>query len=167
VGWAEGPFFVCEGFPGAMESGDVLHEVIEPVVSQMGCELWGIEHVVHGRRSRLTVFIEHEDGINVDACARVSRQLSRVLDVEDPVPGEYTLEVSSPGLDRRLFKRSQFEAYAGSQIRINLKRNWEGRRKFKGLLCGVEDDDIVVRSGDQEYLFPISEIEHARIVPAV
>ncbi len=143
-----------------------LEALIKPVVVSLGCELWGVEHLSPGEGGRLIVYIEKEEGVDVDDCARVSRQLSHVLDVEDPVDGKYTLEVSSPGLDRRLYTLSQFESWAGSQIRVRLRTPYEGQRKFSGVLCGVEDEDVVLRDGDEELLLPFIEIERAQVVPS-
>lgn len=114
----------------------------------------------------LKVYIDSEDGVDVDDCARVSRQLSALLDVEDPIKGQYTLEVSSPGMDRRLFTLEQFRAFEGTNVKLSLKTPWQGRRRFTGTLCGIEDDDIVVRSGDEEFLFPFEQIDQANIVPS-
>lgn len=142
-----------------------LRSLIEPVVEGLGLELWGIEYLAHGKRAQLKVYIEKEAGVDVDDCARVSRQISAVMDVEDPIEAQYTLEVSSPGLDRRLFTLPQFEAFEGEQVRISLKSPYEGRRRFKGQLCGIEDDEVVVRSGDEEYLFPFDQIDRANLIP--
>ena len=159
---------------GARQTLDVgspksLEALIEPVVQSMDCELWGVEYVRGGQQTggaRLVVYIEKDAGVDVDDCARVSRQLSYVLDVEDPLDGNYTLEVSSPGLDRKLFRRAHYETCAGEQVSITLTHPFEGRRRFKGTLCGVEDEDVVLRSGDEELLLPITEIERAQVVPS-
>ncbi len=143
-----------------------LQALIEPVVEGLGCELWGIEYFAHGKTGKLKVFIDSDKGIEVDDCARVSRQLSAVLDVEDPIKGKYTLEVSSPGMDRRLFTREQFEAWKGADVKVSLRTPYEGRKRFKGLLCGIEEDDVVVRSGDEEYLFPLEDIDRANVIPS-
>lgn len=144
----------------------ILQALIEPVVEGLGYKLWGIEHLAQGRHSALKVYIDAEEGINVEDCARVSRQVSSLLDVEDPIGGQYMLEVSSPGLDRRLFTRAQYEAYVGARIRVSLKRPYEGRRRFTGLLAGLEGDDVVVRvSSDEECLFPLTFVERANIIP--
>ena len=143
-----------------------LNALVGPVVEGLGFELWGLEYLVHGRRGHLKVYIDSPDGVDVDDCAAVSRQLSAMFDVEDPIQVQYTLEVSSPGMDRRLFTREQFRAYAGEQVKVALKTPYQGRRRFTGLLCGFEDDDVVVRSGDEEFLFPFEEIERANVIPA-
>lgn len=142
-----------------------LRSLIEPVVTGLGCELWGIEYVKHGRSASLKVFIETPDGVDVEDCARVSRQLSSMLDVEDPVKGEYDLEVSSPGLDRRLFTKEQFEAFVGVKVSVRLYRQYEGRKRYTGLLRGVENDEVVIRVDDEEYLLPLEQIEKANVVP--
>lgn len=142
-----------------------LEALIEPVVRSMECELWGLEYVGVGRNARLVVYIEKEAGVDVDDCARVSRQLSHVLDVEEPLKGKYTLEVSSPGVDRKLFRPEHYQVCAGEQVTVQLIRPFEDRRKFKGLLVGLEGEDVVLRSGDEEFLLPFTEIERAQVVP--
>jgi ribosome maturation factor RimP len=114
----------------------------------------------------LRVFIDGPDGVTVENCADVSRQLSGVLDVEDPISSEYTLEVSSPGMDRPLFTLDQFARYKGYKVALKLNLAYEGRRKFSGILNGTtEDDEVLVVVDQEEYCFPIENIEQARIVP--
>lgn len=144
-----------------------IQQMLEPTVEAMGFELWGIEYLAQGKYSLLRVYIDAENGISVDDCAAVSEQVSGVLDVEDPITGEYTLEVSSPGLDRLLFKPEQYLAYVGEMVELRLRTAFEGRRKFKGLLKGIEGEDIVVQVDDHEYLLPHSTIEKARVQPRV
>lgn len=142
-----------------------LNALIEPVVTGMGFELWGIEHLSQGKHSRLVVYIDSPDGITVDDCADVSRQISGILDVEDPIPGQYQLEVSSPGMDRPLFTLEQFARYQGHVVALRLRSPFDGRRKFKGLLAGVENDEVLLQLDGEEYCFPIDTIDQARIVP--
>jgi ribosome maturation factor RimP len=142
-----------------------LRALIQPVVEGLGFDLWGLEYLNQGKHSALKIYIEAEKGIDVDDCAAVSRQVSSLLDVEDPLKGNYTLEVSSPGLDRRLFELSQFDQFKGSQVKVNLRQPFEGKRKFKGLLCGVEDDDVVIRHGEEEILVPLADIDRAQVIP--
>ena len=144
---------------------DKLNDLIRPVVEGLGCELWGIENLSMGRHSTLKIYIDSPRGIDIEDCARISRQVSSLLDVEDPVAGEYTLEVSSPGLDRRLFQLEQYPAFVGSDIQVRLKRPFDGRRKFSGQLRGVEGDEVVIGIDDEEIIFPYEEIERANIVP--
>ncbi|RDE18107.1 ribosome maturation factor RimP [Motiliproteus coralliicola] len=142
-----------------------LNALIEPVVTGLGYQLWGIDFASQGRHSVLRIFIDAEAGISVDDCAAVSRQVSGVMDVEDPISTEYTLEVSSPGMDRPLFTLEQFAQYVGHQVQVRLRSPYEGRRKFSGLLKGVEDEDVVVEVDQHEYLLPIDSIDKANVVP--
>ena len=114
-----------------------------------------------------TKFAGHQFRVGSDDCATVSEQVSGVLDVEDPIPGEYTLEVSSPGMDRLLFKLEQYLAYAGEVVDLRLRSAFEGRRKFRGVLKGVEGEDVVVHVDDHEYLLPHSAVEKARVQPRI
>lgn len=143
----------------------LLQELIEPSVTALGFELWGIEYLAQGAHSVLRIYIDSEEGITVDDCAKVSHQVSGVLDVEEPISGHYNLEVSSPGMDRPLFTLEQFAAWAGHQVQIRLRVPFEGRRKFKGLLNGVEGDDVLLVVDKEEYLLPIDSIDRANIVP--
>lgn len=142
-----------------------LQLLIEPVVKGLGCDLWGVEYLPQGKYSILRVYIDSPDGVDVQDCERISRQISSVLDVEDPLHGKYTLEVSSPGMDRRLFTLEQFEQYAGANVKINLRSPYEGRRKFSGQLCGVEENEVVIRIDEDEYLLPFEGIDRASIIP--
>lgn len=142
-----------------------LQALLAPVVEALGYQCWGVEFISQGRHSLLRVYIDHPDGILIDDCEKVSRQISGVLDVEDPVSGEYTLEVSSPGMDRPLFTLEQFAAHVGAQVKIRLRSPYEGRRNFQGVLRGVEEQDVVVQVDNHEYLLPIESIDKANIIP--
>lgn len=142
-----------------------LEVLLEPVVTALGCELWGLEYLAQGKKSLLRLYIEKEGGVQVDDCERVSRQVSATLDVEDPIQGEYTLEVSSPGMDRPLLNLDHFQRFVGENVTIRLRVAFEGRRKFNGLLKGVEDDEIVLEIDNEEYLLPFELIDKANIVP--
>ncbi|MCY1299677.1 Ribosome maturation factor RimP [compost metagenome] len=139
--------------------------MLAPVVEALGYQCWGIEFLSQGRHSLLRIYIDHENGILIDDCEKVSRQISGVLDVEDPISSEYTLEVSSPGMDRPLFTLEQFAAHAGELVKIKLRSPFEGRRNFQGLLRGVEEQDVVVLIEDREFLLPIELIDKANIIP--
>jgi ribosome maturation factor RimP len=142
-----------------------LQELIEPVVTALGLELWGLDFHSAGRNSTLRIYIDGLNGVSVDDCARVSHQVSGILDVEDPIPEQYMLEVSSPGMDRPLYTLEQFQAYAGHQVQLRLRVPFEGRRKFKGLLNGVEGDEVLLVVDDEEYLLPIDYIDRANVIP--
>ena len=144
-----------------------LRSLIEPVVTGMGFELWGVEYLTQGRYSVLKIFIDSENGIDVDDCASVSRQVGSLLDVEEPLRGQYTLEVSSPGMDRRLFTFEQFDLMKGFQVKLKLNKPFDGKKRFTGLLVGTEDNEVVLRVGEEETLFPYEMIDRANVVPEI
>ncbi|WP_151671846.1 ribosome maturation factor RimP [Nitrincola schmidtii] len=142
-----------------------LEELIKPAVDSLGLELWGIEFQSAGKRSTLRIYIDGPEGVTVDDCARVSHQVSGILDVEDPITEQYLLEVSSPGMDRPLYHLAQYQAYVGHVLEVKLRVPFEGRRRFKGILNGLEGDEILLVVDDNEYLLPIDYIDRARLVP--
>ena len=142
-----------------------LTEMLQPAVEALEFELLGVEFIRAGNHLTLRVYIDHENGISVDNCADVSHQVSAILDVEDPIATEYALEVSSPGLDRPIFTLEQFESIVGEFVDIKLRYAFEGRRKFKGKLVGIEDgEDIVIHVDNHEYLLPIDSIDKANLI---
>ena len=142
-----------------------LFGLIEPTVTSLGFELVGV--LWRGGRSRglLRIYIDHEEGVTVDDCARVSHRVNGLLDVEDPVPGEYDLEVSSPGADRPLFVERDFARFAGAGLKVTLHRPVEGRRRFTGTLGGYRGGVVLIDEHGAERRFAISEIDSARLVP--
>lgn len=144
-----------------------LQVLLQPVVESLGCRIWGIEYEGLGRRSVLRVFIDSEAGITVEDCANVSHQISAVLDVEDPIGTSYTLEVSSPGLDRILFALAQYAESVGERVDVRLRFPAGGRRRYVGFLNSVDEEGIVVSVDDEEAPVSVrfSEIAKTRIVP--
>jgi ribosome maturation factor RimP len=142
-----------------------IQELLNATVEALGFSIWGLEYLSQGRHSVLRLYIDGEHGVNVDDCAQISRQVSSILDVEDPISGEYTLEVSSPGLDRILFQLEQFPAYVGEWIDIRLRVPFEGRRTFKGTLKDIEGEDLVVQVEEEEFLLPHSSVDRAQVKP--
>ncbi len=138
--------------------------MLRPAVEEVGKELLGCEFISAGNHSVLRLFIDHENGIEVDDCAEVSRQVGAILDVEDPISSEYNLEVSSPGLDRPLFEMSQFQAVIGETINVKLSIPLNGRRKFKGKLQTIENDTLVVLLDGEEYELIFSNVDKANLV---
>ena len=143
---------------------DAITSIVEPVLRAMGLQLWGVEYISQGRHTLLRVFIDKAEGINVEDCAEASRQISSILDVEDPIASEYTLEVSSPGLERQLFTPEQYGKYTGSTLKMRLRENLAGRRNFSGVLKALANDEVVLVCGDDEFTFPFEQIEKANIV---
>ncbi len=143
-----------------------LYGLIEPTVSSLGFELVGVQWRDDGRpRSLIRVYIDHDEGVTVDDCARVSHRVNGLLDVEDPMPGEYDLEVSSPGADRPLFVERDFVRHAGADMKVTLRSPFAGRRRFTGTLGGYADGVVLVDEQGMRHRFAISEIESARLVP--
>ncbi len=148
-----------------MQSDTKLLALIEPVVKALGFELWGQEMVVNGRHKTLRIYIDSDKGVELADCEKVSRQISSVFDVEEPISGMYTLEVSSPGLDRPLYNAEQFARYLGHLVQVKLLHSFEGRRNYKGTLSKVENDEVSLVVDKHEYVLPIETIERAKIVP--
>ncbi len=147
---------------------DPLHigDMIEPGIRSLGYELVGVEFQTGSKGgSLLRVYIDSTQGISAEDCQKVSYQVSGVLEVEDPIPGHYTLEVSSPGLDRLLFRPEDFERFAGQQVKLKVAYPIEGQRKFKGLLLGMQDRNVVIKQDDMEISLPFDQVEQARLVP--
>jgi ribosome maturation factor RimP len=142
-----------------------LIDLIEPIVEGLGYECVGIEYSPHPLHGMLRIYIDSENGILVDDCTKVSHQLSGMLDVEDPIPGEYQLEISSPGADRPFFKLSQFQNFIGSTVTINLFKPIDKRRKITGQIEAVDGDDIVLQENGQTYKVPFQAMSKARLVP--
>ena len=133
------------------------------MIRSLGFDCVHVEYQAAGKHSALRVFIDGENGVTVDDCAVVSRQLGVVLDVEDIVPGAYHLEVSSPGLDRVLGSQADFEAQVGEEVRIQSKEAIDGRRRWAGKLERVEDGKIVVSVDGQAHSIPVGVIRRANV----
>ena len=131
----------------------------------MGFEFWGLEYQTQKGSALLRVYIESPDGISVDDCANVSRQLSLVLDVEDPIQSEYRLEVSSPGMTRPFYTLDQYARHIGFTVKVKLRFPFEGRRSFKGVLTAVENEELVIRGEEEEYCLPFEAVEKGSMVP--
>jgi len=142
-----------------------IEQLIEPTVDAMGYELWGIDSNGNGVHEKLCVYIDSSSGIAIDDCEAVSQQLSGLLDVDDSFGASYTLEVSSPGLDRILFKDEHFRMNIGQMLDIRMEVALDGRRRVEGRLVGVEDNELIVTVDDDEYLIPFERVRRARVVP--
>jgi ribosome maturation factor RimP len=141
-----------------------LIKLLEPEIEALGYELVALD-VRTGGRGLLRLYIDGPDGVDVNDCERVSHQVSGLLDVEDPIPGEYTLEVSSPGLDRPLRKAEHFQRFEGQKAKVRLKLPRDGRRRFKGRISNAGQDDFVLESEEGNVRIALDEIDLARLVP--
>lgn len=147
-----------------MESPQI-RSLLEPSVTALGYELVAVELVGSGADRTLRVYIDGPEGITVEDCAKVSRQASAVLDVEDPISGSYLLEVSSPGLDRPLVRVEDFQRFQGSLVKVKAREAVLGRKNFTGVLSEASADSIVVEVDGEPYELAFSNIERARLVP--
>ena len=141
-----------------------LQDLLQGSVEDLGCELWGIECQRVGRYLTVRLFIDKEGGVTVEDCADVSRQVSAVLDVEDPIADKYNLEVSSPGLDRPLFTLAQYTRYIGQEIVVHLRIPVADRRKWQGELTKIENDMITLIVDKQEQVLAFGNIQKANVV---
>jgi ribosome maturation factor RimP len=146
---------------------DQLIELLEPVVSDLGYELWELEYGARTGGGLLRVYIDSPDGISVDDCARVSRAVSEKLDAADPISSEYTLEVSSPGLDRVLRTQQHFERFAGERVKLEMSQAVNGRKRFAGQLTWVGEGAITLEVDGAEVQLPIAGIHKARVAPDI
>ncbi len=146
-------------------TGDELAKLLEPTVERLGYELADLEVRLGGKGGVVRVFIDKPDGIGLDDCEKVSLAVSAILDVEDPVPGNYDLEVSSPGLDRKLTKVEHFQRFTGETVKVSLRFPKEGRRRFRGTLVSADPENIVVEVDGESHSLALSMIDTARLVP--
>ena len=144
---------------------DELSRLLGPVVAGRGVELWELEYANRPGGGLLRLYIDSPQGITVEDCERVSRAVSSVLDESDPIPGEYTLEVSSPGLDRVLRTREHFARFEGEQVRVEMREPIAGRKRFVGQLLEVGEREITLSVDGANVSLPIDEIHRARLVP--
>ena len=143
-----------------------LGALLEPAIEALGYQFVGVEYRSGGPGGALLrVYIDNEQGITADDCERVSYQVSGLLDVNDPIPGHYTLEVSSPGLDRLLFRPEDYERFAGNLVKLRMAVPQQGRRKYQGRLLRLEDGNVVVDQDGEEVTLALDQIEQARLVP--
>lgn len=147
-------------------SQDKITQLLKPAVEGLGYELVGIEHLPMGKHTVLRIYIDSTDGITVNDCSRVSHQVSGVLEVEEPIKNAFTLEVSSPGIDRPLFNFEQFEKFVGSKVKLKLYHAIEGKRKIVGLIESINGDDINIKDAESDTTFQlqIDDIDKANII---
>ena len=147
-----------------MESTKDLSDILKPVVERMGYIYWGLRFHGHGRRSVLQVYIDHPDGITLDDCSAVSNQLSGVLDVEDVIGQSYTLEVSSPGVERPLLNSKHYELYIGAKIKVKSYIPLDNRKNFSGQLEAANEDSITLKIEEELIDIPYSAIKQGHLL---
>ncbi len=140
-----------------------LLDLFEPEITAMGFELLGIELIKNGHISLLRVYIDKFEGVNIDDCVLVSQQLTGLLDVKDPIKGEYNLEVSSPGIDRPLFTDEQLKKHIGHIVMIKLREKYRGKRKITGVLEAVDNLEIIIKCNENNEKIPSELIDKAKL----
>jgi ribosome maturation factor RimP len=142
-----------------------LQAIIAPAVNALGYELWGCERQPQGQHSILRVYIESEQGVTVADCIRATRQINAVLNVETTLANQYTLEVSSPGLDRPLFTPEQYQRYIGQKVRVRLHVAQQERRNYAGILQSIEAGQITLMVDDTAVILLLENVEKANLMP--
>ena len=144
----------------------ILNDQLGSIVEAMGCELIGCELLPAGRKRLLRLYVDKVGGVSVEDCSSISRQVSALLDVEDPIQGEYILEVSSPGIDRPLFNLKKKKKCVGEVIKLKTRLPINGRRQFKGKLTQVVDGNlyIIVDGIEEALVIPFESVEKGNLV---
>jgi ribosome maturation factor RimP len=149
-----------------MAASDKLKALIRPVVEDLGYEFVGVEYQSNPKNRLVRIYIDREPaGIGIEDCERVSREVSALMDVEEPVSGQYTLEVSSPGIERPLFEADHFRRFAGETARVLMDVPVDGRRKFKGAIVSADEATVVLLVDGVEYELPLADIRRAELAP--
>jgi len=146
---------------------DELIRLLQPAVEALGYELVEIEYARSGGGGLVRVYIDTPRGVGLEDCERVSHAVSSVLDVEDPVPGHYRLEVSSPGLDRVLRTPEHFARFVGNRVKVQLALPIDGRRRFTGALVEAGDEGVTLEVDGSRVLLAYQQIQKARLVPTL
>lgn len=139
-------------------------DVIRPTVMALGYELWGCEYLSQGKHSLLRIYIEKETGVSLDDCQKASEQISAVLDVEDSIRSHYTVEISSPGVQRILFTQEQMKRYLGDDVKVRMREPIDGRRKFVGKLQDVQESNVIISSDTENIVLPITQIDKMNLL---
>ncbi len=142
-----------------------LTNMLEDAVAAVGFELLGVEFIRAGKHSTLRVYIDSENGVDVDDCADVSHQVSAILDIEDPINTEYNLEISSPGMDRPLFKPSHYEQVVSQTVSVKLQVPIDGRRNYKGTLLRCDEHGFEIQVDNQTFTLTYNNVMKANLVP--
>jgi ribosome maturation factor RimP len=143
-----------------------LADLVRGAAEALGYEMLGVEYLPRPKAGHLLrVYIDSDGGVGLSDCEKVSHQISGVLEVEDPVRGEYALEVSSPGLDRPLFEKVHFERFVGELARVKLNAALNGRSNYKGTILEIDGEDVVMQVEGEPVRLPFAQIASARLVP--
>jgi ribosome maturation factor RimP len=156
------PFFV----PGDnVLSVRKLNELLQPLIEELGYEFVGLEYNSNPKHALLRIYIDHESGVGIEDCEVVSRETAALLDVKDPIRSQYNLEVSSPGLDRPMFRSEHYIEFIGSPVQINTFAPLDGRRKFSGPILGADEHTVTIDQDGSEVTLEIDNIVKAKLIP--
>ena len=142
---------------------DTVWKLAQPVAEKNGCELWDVEYVTEAGTRYLRVYIDKADGVGIDDCEAVSRELDVLLDETDPIPDSYVFEVSSAGAERALKRPGDFERFMGETVEVRFFKNIDGRKSVIGTLCAYEDGDVSVRVGETTTKYEKAQIAQVRL----
>jgi ribosome maturation factor RimP len=140
-----------------------IEALIKPAIEDMGYTLWGCEYLSQGRHSLLRIYIDKADGVIITDCEKVSKQVSSILDVEDPISGNYSLEVSSPGIPRPLFHPWQYELFAGKEVYLKLAKPVDKKRKIHGIIKEILPNTLILNINDEPLEIPFPNIVKANL----
>jgi len=143
----------------------ILNELLQPLVEDLGYEFVGIEYNSNPKHSVLRIYIDKENGVDIKDCETVSRETAALLDVKDPIRNKYDLEVSSPGLDRPLFTPAHYIEFAGYEAKISLFAPQDGRRKFTGPILGADENNVRIEQDGSEVTIDFDNIAKAKLIP--
>ena len=141
-----------------------IENVLRDTIESLDCQLWGCEFLQQSRHSLLRIYIDKPQGVTIEDCERVSRQVAALLDVHDLIPGQYRLEISSPGVPRPLFYLSQYAQYVGQSVYLKLNRVVDGTRKVQGVILAVQPDSVTLSGDDKEQTILFSNIVKASLL---
>lgn len=141
-----------------------IQQLLEPLITELGYELWGCEYLSQGRHSLLRIYIDKETGINISDCELVSKRVGAILDVSDPIKSNYSLEISSPGIPRPLFFRSHYQRYVGNEVQCKLHKPINNSRKLIGTILSVQEDSVTLKTDEIEHVLQFSQIVKANLI---
>ena len=141
-----------------------LERIVRPVVESFGCELWGIDFRPFSKSALLRVYIDKAEGITLADCSQISYQLSGIFEVEDPIDVPYTLEVSSPGIERPLLTLAHFSKFCGEQAKVRLRWPIEDQRNFVGIIDAVTDSGVVLQVSENKIEIPIDAVSRGKLL---
>ena len=144
---------------------DDIKKIVVPVIERHDCFLWGLEILRGRKRPTLRIYIESEQGANIDNCENISKDLNYEIDLDSSFGDDYVLEVSTPGISRRFFKQSQLESYIGEELKVKLREPLEGIKNIEGILVDCNTEYFLIESLNLEYKLNFNDIDLCKLEP--